>query len=80
MDAPDSIRSFYKTLVALRKKMPVISAGKNRVLVPRQADLLAIAVRRKRNSGLCNCGTGIASPAVGGRSRMLVYPNAKLPF
>ena len=25
MDAPDSIRSFYKTLVALRKKMLVIS-------------------------------------------------------
>ncbi len=41
MDAPDSIRSFYKTLVALRKKMPVISAGKIKFLVPDNADLLA---------------------------------------
>ena len=41
MDAPDSIRSFYKTLVALRKKMPVISAGKIEFLYPDNADLLA---------------------------------------
>lgn len=41
MDAPDSIRSFYKTLVALRKKMPVISAGKIKFLYPDNADLLA---------------------------------------
>ena len=41
MDAPDSIRSFYKTLVALRKKMPVISAGKIQFLYPDNADLLA---------------------------------------
>lgn len=34
MDAPDSIRSFYKTLVALRKKMPVISAGKSSSCTP----------------------------------------------
>ena len=38
---PDSIRSFYKTLVALRKKMPVISAGKIEFLYPDNADLLA---------------------------------------
>ena len=37
----DSIRSFYKTLVALRKKMPVISAGKIEFLYPDNADLLA---------------------------------------
>ena len=36
-----SIRSFYKTLVALRKKMPVISAGKIEFLYPDNADLLA---------------------------------------
>ena len=41
MDASDSIRSFYKTLVALRKKMPVISAGKIEFLYPDNADLLA---------------------------------------
>ena len=41
MDAPDSIRSFYKTLVALRKKMSVISAGKIEFLYPDNADLLA---------------------------------------
>lgn len=41
MDAPDSIRSFYKTLVVLRKKMPVISAGKIEFLYPDNADLLA---------------------------------------
>ena len=41
MDAPDSIRSFYKTLVALRKKMPVISAGKIEFLYPDNANLLA---------------------------------------
>lgn len=41
MDAPDSIRSFYKTLVTLRKKMPVISAGKIEFLYPDNADLLA---------------------------------------
>ena len=41
MNAPDSIRSFYKTLVALRKKMPVISAGKIEFLYPDNADLLA---------------------------------------
>lgn len=41
VDTPDSIRSFYKTLVALRKKMPVISAGKIEFLYPDNADLLA---------------------------------------
>ena len=41
MDAPDSIRSFYKTLVALRKKMSVIRAGKIEFLYPDNADLLA---------------------------------------
>ena len=41
MDTLDSIRSFYKTLVALRKKMPVISAGKIEFLYPDNADLLA---------------------------------------
>ena len=41
MDDPNSIRSFYKTLVALRKKMPVISKGKIEFLYPDNADLLA---------------------------------------
>lgn len=60
MDAPDSIRSFYKTLVALRKKMPVISAGKIEFLYPDNADLLAY----RRYDGetellvLCNLRSG----------------------
>ena len=41
MDDPDSIRSFYKKLVSLRKKMPVISAGRIEFLYPDNADLLA---------------------------------------
>ena len=40
-DDPDSIRSFYKTLVALRKKLPVISKGKIEFLYHDNADLLA---------------------------------------
>ena len=38
---PDSIRSFYKKLVSLRKQMPVISAGRIEFLYPDNADLLA---------------------------------------
>ena len=41
MDDPDSIRSFYKKLVSLRKQMPVISAGRIEFLYPDNADLLA---------------------------------------
>ena len=41
VDDPDSVRSFYKMLVHLRKKMPVISAGKIKFLYPDNADLLA---------------------------------------
>ena len=41
VDDPDSVRSFYKMLVHLRKKMPVISAGKIEFLYPDNADLLA---------------------------------------
>ncbi len=42
VDDPDSVRSFYKMLVHLRKKkMPVISEGKIEFLYPDNADLLA---------------------------------------
>ena len=41
MDAPDSIRSFYKMLVHLRKTHKVISEGKIEFLYPDNADLLA---------------------------------------
>ena len=49
MDAPDSIRSFYKTLVALRKKMPVISAGKIEFLYPRQRGFVSLSPVRRRD-------------------------------
>ena len=41
MDDPDSVRSFYKTLVHLRKQHKVISEGKIEFLFPENADLLA---------------------------------------
>ena len=41
MDDPDSVRSFYKTLVHLRKTHKVISEGKIAFLSPDDADLLA---------------------------------------
>ena len=41
MDDPDSVRSFYKTLVHLRKQYKVISEGKIEFLFPENADLLA---------------------------------------
>ena len=41
MDDPDSIRSFYKTLVRLRKEHKVISEGRIGFLYPDNADLLA---------------------------------------
>lgn len=61
MDAPDSIRSFYKTLVALRKKMPVISAGKIEFLYPDNADLLAYSLgttARRSCWFSATCGSG----------------------
>ena len=65
VDDPDSVRSFYKMLVHLRKKMPVISAGKIKFLYPDNADLLAY----RRYDGetellvLCNLREGeIAKP------------------
>ncbi len=60
MDDPDSIRSFYKTLVALRKKMPVISAGKIEFLYPDNADLYA--GRRRDGAVLATCGSGNSLP------------------
>ena len=41
MDDPDSVRSFYKTLVYLRKQHKVISEGKIEFIFPENADLLA---------------------------------------
>ena len=41
VDDPDSVRSFYKTLVHLRKTYKVISEGKIEFLSPDNADLLA---------------------------------------
>ena len=41
MDDPDSVRSFYKTLVHLRKTHKAISEGKIEFLSPDNADLLA---------------------------------------
>ena len=41
VDDPDSVRSFYKTLVHLRKTHKVISEGKIEFLSPDNADLLA---------------------------------------
>lgn len=38
---PDSIRSFYKTLIRLRKQEKLISEGKIRFLYPQNAELLA---------------------------------------
>ena len=41
VDDPDSVRSFYKMLVHLRKTHKVISEGKIEFLYPDDADLLA---------------------------------------
>ena len=41
VDDPDSVRSFYKTLVHLRKNHKVISEGRIEFLYPDDADLLA---------------------------------------
>ena len=41
VDDPDSVRSFYKMLVHLRKTHKVISEGKIEFLYPDNADLLA---------------------------------------
>ena len=41
VDDPDSVRSFYKMLVRLRKTHKVISEGKIEFLYPDNADLLA---------------------------------------
>lgn len=62
---PDSIRSFYKTLIRLRKQEKLISEGKIRFLYPQNAELLAYL--RYDESGellvLCNLtGHTIAKP------------------
>lgn len=55
-DDPDSIRSFYKTLIRLRKREPLISEGRIEFLCPENEDLLAY--RRYDETGellvLCN--------------------------
>lgn len=65
VEDPDSIRSFYKTLIRLRKQEKLISEGKIRFLYPQNAELLAYL--RYDESGellvFCNLtGHAIAKP------------------